>query len=80
MRLCLHFYVALGLELGSIMHELDTAEKICLTKVRDAIVADVEVKFVLPYIEEAGIFSKAECEDILRQVRKMTLSASLLPF
>ncbi|XP_075544955.1 apoptotic protease-activating factor 1-like isoform X1 [Dermacentor variabilis] len=56
-----------GLELGSIMHELDTAEKICLTKLRDAIVADVEVKFVLPYIEAADIFSKEEHEDILKQ-------------
>lgn len=55
------------LELRSIMHELDTAEKICLTKHRDAIVADVEAKFVLPYIEAEGIFSKEEREDILRQ-------------
>ncbi|KAH7969665.1 hypothetical protein HPB52_020964 [Rhipicephalus sanguineus] len=49
------------------MHELDTAEKICLAKNRDAIVADVEAKFVLPHIEESGIFTKEECEDILRQ-------------
>lgn len=56
-----------GLELQSIMHELDTAEKICFAKHRDAIVADVEPKFVLPHIEAAGIFSKEEREDILRQ-------------
>lgn len=56
-----------NLELGSAMHELDTAEKICLAKNRDAIVADVEAKFVLPHIEESGIFTKEECEDILRQ-------------
>uniref|UniRef100_A0A224YHS6 Apoptotic protease activating factor n=1 Tax=Rhipicephalus zambeziensis TaxID=60191 RepID=A0A224YHS6_9ACAR len=67
----------LGLE--SAMHELDTAEKICLAKNRDAIVADVEAKFVLPHIEESGIFTKEECEDILRQVQKIA-SCSLSHF
>ncbi|KAK8773804.1 hypothetical protein V5799_011664 [Amblyomma americanum] len=51
----------------SIMHELDTAEKICLKKHRDSIVADVEAKFVLPHFEQAGIFSKEESADVLRQ-------------
>nr|XP_037276898.1 apoptotic protease-activating factor 1-like [Rhipicephalus microplus] len=57
----------IDIERGSAMHELDTAEKICLAKNRDAIVADVEAKFVLPHIEESGIFTKEECEDILKQ-------------
>ncbi|XP_077558812.1 apoptotic protease-activating factor 1-like isoform X2 [Haemaphysalis longicornis] len=59
--------MTIGLVLASIMHELNTAERICLTKLRDDIVADLEPKFVLPYLVQEGIFSEEESKDVLRQ-------------
>lgn len=59
--------MTIGLVFSSIMHELDTAEKICLTTLREDIVADLEPKFVLPYFVKEGVFSEEESADVLRQ-------------
>lgn len=49
------------------MHELNTAERICLAKLRKDIVEDLEPKFVLPYFVREGIFSEEESADVLKQ-------------